>query len=1276
LNVDGTYSYAVNNANTSVQALRASAQTLTENFTYTVRDTAGDTDTATLTITIRGANDAPVLTVGGGSGITEDLWSTVTGRGEASFAGVDLGNATYSELYKSDAQWTAGALSAVQESAITSGFRLSEAGWTYNVANTDLGFLADGETITFSFDVTADDGGVSDTKTVTLKLVGTGTLPQLEVMPGTGVDGSQVLTDRGALSFTDVDAGETVTISSSFSGSVWSGGTLTAAQESALKGVFSADQFGWDYSVNTAALQFLGAGETVALKYSVQATDLAGAKDIKTVTVLLTGVNDAPVAVADTGTALEAGGVANAAAGLPATGNVLTDDTDVDATDTKTVTSVAGGSVGGALTGNHGTLTLNGDGSYSYVVHEEDAAVEELRTSADTLSESFTYTVQDAAGAASSAMLTITIHGSNDAPAATGTYTHTVTDTAATDTFGALTGTLTATDRDTGDTLTWSGSGVGTYGSLTVNADGSYSYAVNAVAVNALQAAQNPTDSFTVTVTDAGGLTDTRTIRINIVGADEAPVIVAPEHAVPTVVSLTTDIGTPTLTGSVSVLHAGEALTISVNGHDYVPVITGSTWTIAIPEEQALADGTYEIDAIVADSTGYAGKALGTVTVARPTVPVLPPTPAPVPDPIPVSGTPPSPGAPLPPTVDPTPTTPPVRAVDPILATQPVNLSGGLGGAPAGAVGADAGAGQPGAAPGTDINALPAPAAGTPAPAAPPPVAPVDQGFQVSRITQSETPVRAAELASITAGRLFVLEGVPDVQADKQFQVPAEAFAHTDAGAVIKLEARLSNGDPLPAWLKFNNANGTFTGAPPDGKPTPVEVQVVARDNQAREASVIFKLELGVTGTANAGQGTAALDSTDHGFPVSRVGIDASAAAQAGAGEAQAATGNRLFVLEGVKNAVGDQNYQLPQEAFAHTDANAVVKLEARQANGEPLPSWIQFDPASGLFRGTPPDGKPTALDVVVTARDNEAREASVVFKLELGVPSTASPTASPSGAPADVGVTKPDAPASTDKSTGNTAPAQPGARLGIDAGGALKLSQQDLAGLQAAALGTLGATDRGFPVARVPADSLVRVSGADGQALAEQRLFVFQGVLAARGDSQFQVPSNAFGHTDPSAMVMLEAHTADGSVLPSWLQFDARTGIFSGMPPGGQRTTIEIILTARDEEGREANLSFTLELGIKDGETEPAKADSARPPAEPRANRDADDADADSDETGEVGVADAGDGTVGHKVEKAKPVRAGAAPFGEQIRAAKIARDPLLAKILARDKPTGRTVL
>src|SRR5207342_3644948 len=98
--------------------------------------------------------------------------------------------------------------------------------------------------------------------------------------------------------------------------------------------------------------------------------------------------------------------------GVDPTGNVLANDTDVDAGDSKTVTTV------GAFAGAHGTLTLNADGSYSYAVNNSDAAVEALRTAANTLTDTFSYTMRDTAGATSSAALTVTIHGANDAPVA------------------------------------------------------------------------------------------------------------------------------------------------------------------------------------------------------------------------------------------------------------------------------------------------------------------------------------------------------------------------------------------------------------------------------------------------------------------------------------------------------------------------------------------------------------------------------------------------------------------------------------------------------------------------------------------------------------------------------------------------------------------------------------------------------------------------------------------------------------------------------------------
>ncbi len=89
----------------------------------------------------------------------------------------------------------------------------------------------------------------------------------------------------------------------------------------------------------------------------------------------------------------------------------------------------------------------------------------------------------------------------------------------------------------------------------------------------------------------------------------------------------------------------------------------------------------------------------------------------------------------------------------------------------------------------------------------------------------------------------------------------------------------------------------------------------------------------------------------------------------------------------------------------------------------------------------------------------------------------------------------------------------------------------------------------------------------------------------------------------------------------------------------------------------------------MKPAEAEPAKADVAVPAAEPRAVGD------DEIKDGDLAAADADalDGSEPAnkgKLEKAKPIKAGAIPFGEQIRAAKVARDPLLAKILGDKGP------
>ena len=94
----------------------------------------------------------------------------------------------------------------------------------------------------------------------------------------------------------------------------------------------------------------------------------------------------------------------------PVTGNVLTNDTDVDG-DALTVTTT------GAQVGTYGSVTIAADGTYSYALNNANAAVQALGVG-ETLTETFNYTISDGNGGTSTSTLTITITGTNDGPVA------------------------------------------------------------------------------------------------------------------------------------------------------------------------------------------------------------------------------------------------------------------------------------------------------------------------------------------------------------------------------------------------------------------------------------------------------------------------------------------------------------------------------------------------------------------------------------------------------------------------------------------------------------------------------------------------------------------------------------------------------------------------------------------------------------------------------------------------------------------------------------------
>ena len=301
---------------------------------------------------------------------------------------------------------------------------------------------------------------------------------------------------NGNVVATDVDDGASLSYS------------LTAAAPAGL--TFNANG-SYSFDPTVAAYDHLAAGATQNVVASFKANDGLADSSVQTLTITLTGTNDKPVAVADSngGDAVVESGVNpgnTPFAGDPsATGNVLTNDTDVDDGTIKTVTTT------GAQTGTYGSLSLAANGNWTYTLNNADADTQAL-TQGQAATEVFSYTMQDQFGATSSSTLTISLSGTNDAPVA-------VNDSASGNEDSAITiGNVLANDSDVDGTLgaaNITAFSQATNGSVVNNNNGTFIYNPNANF--------NGSDSFTYTVTDAFGATATATVNVTVNAVNDAP---------------------------------------------------------------------------------------------------------------------------------------------------------------------------------------------------------------------------------------------------------------------------------------------------------------------------------------------------------------------------------------------------------------------------------------------------------------------------------------------------------------------------------------------------------------------------------------------------------------------------------------------------------------------------------------------------------------------------------------------------------------------------------
>jgi VCBS repeat-containing protein len=142
-------------------------------------------------------------------------------------------------------------------------------------------------------------------------------------------------------------------------------------------------------------------GDVGILDVAVIATDTAGASAVAGFALNIANVNDVPVVAGDSIFLIEDMVVS-------ASGNVLTNDTDVDSGTILAVTDPI------TQLGSYGALSLATDGSYTYSLNNESDAVQSIGRDA-VVTEHFSYTVTDGIASVASA-LDITLTGSNDAP--------------------------------------------------------------------------------------------------------------------------------------------------------------------------------------------------------------------------------------------------------------------------------------------------------------------------------------------------------------------------------------------------------------------------------------------------------------------------------------------------------------------------------------------------------------------------------------------------------------------------------------------------------------------------------------------------------------------------------------------------------------------------------------------------------------------------------------------------------------------------------------------
>ncbi|MHC8315564.1 retention module-containing protein [Pseudomonas sp. LB3P31] len=545
LNANGTYTYTLNTSDADFKALQGGGNG-TETFAYTLTDADGDTSTANLVLQIHNNNDQVYLNgleVNGGELTVYEKnlgWGTnpdapaLTQSGTFTVTALDGLNSLVVGGY---AVVDNGAVVGLPHTIVTplgnfltiNGFDFATGvlSYSYTLVGSENHPTADGaNNIVENFNVVAfDTDGSSASGQLNVNIVDDlpSAKPDVDHVQEGGTVSGNVLDNDIAGSDGPAATGAVVGVRGGSDTSTSAIGGLNS-NINGTYGYLTLDANGnATYHSNPNAVS--GPGATDVFTYTVRDAD----GDESTTTITIDVYNSSIKAVSDTDVTVYEKALDLSKDGQDlAAGTVAgSDPSNTGETASGTLVGSVTGAVGaityalvGSAAGNYGQLQLNADGTYTYTLTSPASTTPHANDGANTLSETFTYQATDSLGNITTS--TIVVNIVDDVPKAVNdSNANTASETRLT-----LDGNVLTNDVQGADTVATGpnagpitpGTFTGTYGTLVLNANGTYTYTLNTSDADfkALHGGGNGTETFAYTLTDADGDTSTANLVLQI----------------------------------------------------------------------------------------------------------------------------------------------------------------------------------------------------------------------------------------------------------------------------------------------------------------------------------------------------------------------------------------------------------------------------------------------------------------------------------------------------------------------------------------------------------------------------------------------------------------------------------------------------------------------------------------------------------------------------------------------------------------------------------------